>query len=159
LARQALEKVEIIPETLASEIEQADHDGERLMNHSTALDILRESLALVPGPIYMILDGLDEATEASQNAICNDLRQLIQKSAITIKFLITGREELGSLLMLDSSVPFLRVPVSPNVISIDIEKYVQASTRRRIADGLLVISDPNLEQLIVKELVKGARGM
>jgi hypothetical protein len=61
--------------------------------------------------------------------------------------------------MIDPIVPFFRIPVSANVISLDIEKYVQASTRQRIADGSLVISDPDLEQLIVKELVKGAKGM
>jgi hypothetical protein len=36
---------------------------------------------------------------------------------------------------------------------------VRASTRRLISDGLLVIRDPDLEQLIVDELVKGAKGM
>jgi len=61
--------------------------------------------------------------------------------------------------MLDASIPFSRVPVSSTAISLDIENYVRASTRRRISDGLLVIGDPDLEQLIVDELVKGAKGM
>jgi hypothetical protein len=159
MARQALEKVEILPETLASEIEQADHDGERLTDPSGALILLQKSLELVPGPIYLILDGLDEATESSQILICKQLKQLIQKSGLPIKLFITGREELGSLLMLDPSIPFSRVPISSNVISLDIENYVRASTRRRILDGSLVIRDPDLEQLIVSELVNGAKGM
>jgi hypothetical protein len=74
LTRQALEKVEILPETLASEIEQAEHDGERLTDISKALAILQKSFQLVPGPLYLILDGLDEATESSQNLICNSLK-------------------------------------------------------------------------------------
>lgn len=159
MARQALEKVEILPETLASEIEQADHDGERMTDPSKALILLQRSLKLVPGPIYLILDGLDEATESSQILICNNLKQLIEKSELPIKLFITGREELGPLLMLDPSIPFSRVPISSNAISLDIENYVRASTRRRISDGSLVIRDPDLEQLIVSELVNGAKGM
>jgi hypothetical protein len=159
MARQALEKVEVLPETLASEIEQADHDGERLTDPSKSFILLQKSLELVPGPIFLVLDGLDEATESSQTLICGKLKQLIEKLGFSVKLLITGREELGSLLMLDISVPFSRVPISPNAISLDIGNYVRASTRRRILDGSLVISDPDLEQLIVSELVNGAKGM
>ena len=159
MARQALEKVEILPETLALEIEQADHDGERLTDPSQSLILLQRSLELVPDPIFLVLDGLDEATESSQTLMCSKLKHLIEKSGFSVKLLITAREELGSLLMLDPSIPFSRVPISSNAISLDIENYVRASTRRRILDGLLVISDPDLEQLIVSELVNGAKGM
>jgi hypothetical protein len=159
LARQTLEQVEILPETLASEIEQVEHDGEKLSNPSKALIILQRSLELVPGPIFLVLDGIDEAAEPSQVLICNSLKQLIEDSGLSIKLFITGRDELGSLLMLDEKIPYSRVPVSSAAISTDIENYVRASTRRRISEGLLVISDPDLEQLIVDELVKGAKGM
>ncbi|PMD40956.1 hypothetical protein L207DRAFT_544209 [Hyaloscypha variabilis F] len=159
LARQALEQIEILPETLALEIEQVEHDGEKLANSQAALIILQKSLELVPGPIFVVLDGLDEATEPSQLLICNNLKQLIEKSGVSVKLFITGRDELGSLLMLDSNVPFSRIPISSTAISLDIENYVRSSTRRRIADGLLVITDPDLAQLIVDELVKGAKGM
>ncbi|KAE9368038.1 hypothetical protein N431DRAFT_494895 [Stipitochalara longipes BDJ] len=159
MARQALEQIDNLPETLASVIEQVEHDGEKLTSPAKALTILQKSIELVPGPIFLILDGLDEATESSQFFICNSLKQLIEKSGLSIKLLVTGRDELGSLLMLDPSIPFSRVPVSSTAICLDIENYVRASTRRRISDGLLVISDPNLEQLIVDELVKGAKGM
>lgn len=159
LARQALEKVEVLPETLASEIERADHDGERLTDPTKALVLLQKSLELVPGPIYLILDGLDEATESSQTFLCNKLKHLIQTSAIPVKLFITGREDLQSVLTLDPNIPFSRIPISSTAISLDIENYVRASTRRRILDGLLVIRDPGLEQLIVNELVIGAKGM
>ena len=159
MARQALDNVETLPETLASEIEQAEHDGEKLADPSEALIILQKSLELVPRSLYLILDGLDEATEPSQNLICSKLKQLVERPGLAVKLLITGREELGSLLKIDPSIPFSRVPMSSNAISSDIEKYVQASTRRRILDGSLAIKDPDLEQLIVSELVNGAKGM
>jgi hypothetical protein len=91
--------------------------------------------------------------------MCSKLKHLIEKYGFSVKLLITAREELGSLLMLDPGIPFSRVPISSSAISLDIENYVQASTRRRISDGSLVISDPDLEQLIVSELVNGAKGM
>ncbi len=148
-----MEQIEILPETLALEIEQVEHDGEKLANSQAALIILQKSLEVVPGPVFVVLDGLDEAIEPSQLLICNNLKKLIERSGVSIKLFITGRDEL------ESNVPFSRVPVSSAAISLDIENYVRSSTRRRIADGLLVITDPNLEQLIVDELVKGAKGM
>ncbi|TVY80508.1 Vegetative incompatibility protein HET-E-1 [Lachnellula suecica] len=41
----------------------------------------------------------------------------------------------------------------------DINNYVSKSIRQRIFNGSLAIRDPNLEELIVQELVKGAKGM
>lgn len=159
LAKQALEHVQILPETLASEIEQAEHDGEKLANPTEALIILQKSLDLVTSPVFLAVDGLDEATESSQILIYKNLKQLVENSGLPVKLLITGRDELGLLLMLDLSIPFARIPLSSTVISLDIENYVRASTRRRISDGLLVIGDPDLEELIIDELVKGAKGM
>jgi len=95
LARQALEQVEILPESLVAEIEQAEHDGEKLSNPSKALMILQKSLELVRGPIFLVLDGLDEATELSQILICKNLKQLIEQSRLAVKVFITGRDEVG----------------------------------------------------------------
>jgi hypothetical protein len=67
-----------------------------------------ESLELVPGPVFLAFDGVDEATESSQIVICNTLKQLIENSGVSVKLLITGRDELGLLLMLDPSIPFAR---------------------------------------------------
>lgn len=159
MARQALEKLEVLPETLASEIEQAEHDGEKLADPSQALIILQKSFHLVPDPIYLILDGLDEATESAQNLICNNLKQLFGRTGLPIKLLITGREDLSSSLMLEPAITFFRVSMASNAIALDIEKYVRGSTRRLILDGSLVIRDPDLEKLIVSELVDGAKGM
>lgn len=49
--------------------------------------------------------------------------------------------------------------ISPSAVAVDINSYVRASTRRRILDGSLVIRDPSLEETIILELVKGAKGM
>jgi hypothetical protein len=159
MARQALEKLEVLPETLVSEIEQAEHDEEKFADPSKALIILQKSFHLVPDPVYLILDGLDETTESAQNLICNNLKQLFERTGLPIKLLITGREDLSSSLMLEPSIPFFRVSMASNAIALDIEKYVRASTRRLILDGSLVIRDPDLEKLIVSELVDGAKGM
>jgi hypothetical protein len=159
MARQVLEKVEILPAPFMSEIEQADHDGEKMTDLSQSLILLQKSLEFVPGPIFLVLDGLDEVTESSQTLICRKLKQLVENSKFSVKLLVTSREELASLLMLDPSIPFSCIPISPDAISLDIENYIRASTRRRILDGSLVIRDPDLEQLIVNELVNGAKGM
>ena len=159
LARQALESSENIPEPLATAIEEADHDGERITDESKALDFLRQSIELLPAPVYLVFDGLDETSEPSQKIISNGLRQLLNDSSLRIKLFVTSRDEFGSALRIQLPVDFLRVPVSPTAIALDIDSYVRASTRCRIIQGLLVVQDQMLEELIVQELVKGAQGM
>lgn len=158
LARQALEKVDVIPESLACEIEEADHDGERMTDQSRAHQILRRCIELLPQPLFIFLDGLDEASESAQAVSCRGLSQILNDTSHPIKLFLTGREHLRSLL--DSPfVPFSSILMSPRTIAMDINNYVRASTRRRILDGSLVIRDPKLEETIVSELVKGAKGM
>jgi hypothetical protein len=159
LARQALEKVDVIPESLASEIEQAHHDGERLTDQSQALQILLRSIALFRYPLFLVLDGLDEMRESAQNLTYHGLSQLLNDSRRPVKLLLTSREELRPSFKINAGVPFLSILISPSAIALDIDSYVRASTRRRILDGLLVIRDSTLEETIVQELVKGAKGM
>ena len=159
LARQVLENVEIIPEALASDIEYADHDGDRLTDQKAALDFFCRSVKLSPRSFSLVFDGLDEASEKSQKAICNSFRELLHDSTRSIKLLVTGREDFGFLLRLEQAIPFFKVPISAAAIARDIGSYVGSSTRRRIVEGSLVIQDPKLEALIVEELVKGAKGM
>ena len=146
-------------DSLADDIEQAGHDGECLTDQSKALDLLQKAAHLYAKQFYLVLDGLDEANESSQKLICDGLRQLLDNASVGIKLFITGREELGPLLRMKQTVMSYSILVSPNSIEMDIDSYVRASTRRRITEGSLVIRDPALEELIVQELVKGAKGM
>jgi hypothetical protein len=159
LARQLLAGIELIPEPLAIEIEKADHDGERIADYKQSFGIFRSALGLMSGPVRVIFDGLDEASERSQDLISAGFKELVESPNFLVKLIVTGREELGSSLRIHSRVPFYKVPVSADAIAFDIGSYVQASTRRRIADGSLVLRDCNLERVIVEALVKGAKGM
>jgi hypothetical protein len=159
LARQILEKNEIIPEPLASTIEQAGQDGDRLADDSKALDILQQCIETYSQSLYVILDGLDECTESSQKIICDGLRHLMHREGPSVKLYITSRAEVSTLLELKSSIPMFCIPISSSTIALDIESYVRASTRHRITIGSLVIQDPQLEDLIVTKLVDGAEGM
>lgn len=159
LARQALERLEVVPEPLATDIERSDHDGERLLDPMKAAEFLERAIDLLPNPTFVIFDGLDEAEESAQKIICNGLRHSVNYATIPIKLLITGREETSSLLRIRATIPFSKISMSPSTIDMDIANYVRASTRRRISEGLLNIQDPMLEERIVQELVKGAKGM
>jgi hypothetical protein len=114
---------------------------------------------MLTGKVCIVVDGLDEASEVSQKLICNGLRQVLEKASTSVKLFITGRAEMGSLLRIKPSIPFSRLLISSTTIAQDIDSYVRASTRRRIADGLLNLRDPGLEELIIQKLVKGAKGM
>ncbi|PVH79019.1 hypothetical protein DL98DRAFT_421132 [Cadophora sp. DSE1049] len=159
LARQALERLESIPEALATAIEKTAHDGDRLTDSSCALEFLRRGIEPCEDPIYISIDGLDELTEQSQKAICHGLKELMNGDLVPIRLFLTGREDLSSLLAIPSTVPFTPISITPSVITSDIRNFVQASTRRRIIEGTLVLQDPNLEGLIVNVLVSGAQGM
>ncbi|KAH7416746.1 hypothetical protein BKA64DRAFT_701531 [Cadophora sp. MPI-SDFR-AT-0126] len=159
LARQVLGKLESIPEALATAIEKTPHDGDRVTDGSCALDFLRRGIELCGDPIYIALDGIDELTEQSQKATCNGLKELINGCLVPIRLFLTGREDMSSLLVVPSTIPFTSISVIPSVITSDIRKFVQASTRRRIVEGTLVLQDPSLEELVVDELVSGAQGM
>ncbi|KAL2064621.1 hypothetical protein VTL71DRAFT_3758 [Oculimacula yallundae] len=159
LARQVLKSIELVPEPLAIAIEEASHDGNRLTDHSCALDLLLKCIATCTAPIYISIDGLDEMTEESQKITCKCLRQAINDDELPIMLFLTGREDLQPLLQLKSSVPFSRISITASLISSDIRSYVQASTRRRIVEGSLVLGDQSLEAVIVDELVRSAQGM
>ncbi|KAK0118571.1 hypothetical protein ONS95_007457 [Cadophora gregata] len=159
LARQVLGKLKSIPETLAATIENAAHDGDRLTDSSCALESLRKGIELCSDPIYISVDGIDELTEESQKTICHGLKDLIDGNSVPIRLFLTGRQDLSSLLHIPSIVPFTSISVAPSVIASDIRNFVQASTRRRVAEGMLVLQDSSLEELIVEKLVNGARGM
>lgn len=160
LARTVLESFKgPIPELLAREIEQAVHDGERLTDQVKALDFLDQSIHLLTSPVFIAVDGLDEASEASQRLICKGLKRVLESASTSIKLFITGREDMRSLLYMKTSIQFSRLCVSSSTIAQDIESYVRASTRQRLVDGLLALRDKGLEELIVDKLVEGAKGM
>lgn len=159
LARQILEKVPEIPESIASMIERASHDGDRLTDHSKALAILQKSIESISQPLYPVLDGLDECTEHSQKIICSGLRELLHHANPTTKLYITSRSELDTSLDLNPFIKMSSILVSPSAIALDIEPYIRASTKQLVANGSLVLRDPTLEDLIVHRLVKGAKGM
>lgn len=159
LARQLLENIQEIPDSLAETIEQTDHDGDRLTDASQALQILQQSLASLSQTPYLILDGLDECTESSQKIVRDGLQRLLSREKSSINIFITARSDFNSLLMMKSFVRESSILISPSTIALDIEAYVRDSTRHRLLNGSLVIQDPDLQNLIVQKLVTGAQGM
>jgi hypothetical protein len=159
LARQALERLNTIPDALALEIEQADHDGDTISDPQTALQILRRSIGLLSGQMHIVFDGIDEVSESSKKILYDSFRSLLDNPILRLKLFITGREEVEELLHINRTIAFSKVLVSSAAISQDIESYVRASTRNRIEAGALALQDGSLEHLIVEKLVEGAKGM
>jgi hypothetical protein len=151
--------MDTIPEHLAKEIECLNQEGDRTIDQAAVFAILKQLIGLPSRPLYLILDGLDEALEPSQKVIFHGLKQLLDADSLNIKLFITGRDELESLLEIPSKTPLRRVAVSAAAITADIDNYVRCSTRRRIVEGSLVIRDSELEEEIVKALIDGAQGM
>jgi hypothetical protein len=154
LAKQALERLSTIPDTLGLEIEQADYDGDRISDPQKALHILKRSIGLLSGQMHIVFDGIDEVSESSKRILYDNFRSLLDNPILRIKLFITGREEIEELLHIKRKIAFSKVLLSAAVISQDIENYVRASTRNRIEAGALAIQDPSLEVLIVESLLQ-----
>jgi hypothetical protein len=160
LARQALERLNTIPDALALEIEQADHNGDTISDPQTALHILRRSIGLLSGQMHIVFDGIDEVSESAKKILFDSFRSLLDNPILRLKLFITGREEIEEeLLHIKRTIAFSKILVSSAVISQDIESYIRASTRNRIEAGALALQDGSLEGLIVEKLVEGAKGM
>lgn len=159
LARQLLAVIDPVPEALAVEIERADHDGDRMLDYKKTLGFFKTILELSKVLLSIVFDGLDETSDRSQELIFAGLKETLEHSAAVVKLIVTGREEIGTSLRVTSGVPFYTVPVSAEAIALDIGAYVKASTRRRIANGSLLIRDPKLEEVIIQALIEGAKGM
>jgi hypothetical protein len=158
LARQVLELVNPIPEELSCAIELEEHDGEQFVDPSRTFAFFERALKILPGSVYVVLDGLDEASEESQKSICVRIGQCLG-SEYPVKLFITGRDDLMNLLGITDSVPQLRIAMKPDSNAADIESYIREEVRRLIAEGCLAVKNSPIEELIVAELIKGARGM
>lgn len=130
-----------------------------MLDYKKSLGFFKTVLELSNTPVRVVLDGMDEASDSSQELVFAGFREVTESTTVSLKLIVTGRDELDPLLRLHSRTPLFKVLISADAIALDIGAFVQASTRRRIQEGLLVIRDPLLEEVITKALVEGAKGM
>jgi hypothetical protein len=158
LTRQALEKLDVIPEDLATAIEREHHNGEQFADPSKTFEFFETAIKFLPGMTHVVLDGLDEATEESQKTVCSNIGHSLEPGHL-VKLFITARDDITGMLHLSASVPQLRIAMQSTSNSTDIERYIRGAIGRLILDGSLAVRDKLMEETIITELIKGAKGM
>jgi hypothetical protein len=103
--------------------------------------------------VFIIIDALDECHD--RECILSALRT-IGDSVENVKIFVSSREDP---LIQEYLKQFPNLKIRPNHVSADIESYVEATLRTKIASKTLKVRDEELQREILKTLVQKAEGM
>lgn len=106
--------------------------------------------------VHIILDGLDECEKDAKQFLTNVLRRLMSFQNANCRVLYTCRDEDQMLRALDE---YPQIHMSSRMSFADIKSYVEWAVKSRLQSRDLAISDPDLEEEIVTELVNKSQGM
>ena len=144
-----------IPKENVPQILQAYRNGQRIPGSHELSDIVCSLIYKHP-VAYFVFDGLDECEKQPRQDILNLLNQLATFEKVSVRALVTCRDEDQ---LLRSLLSYPRIQLTAIALGGDIELFVKGSVRSRIDSGQLTIKDPDLEHQIVQELVDKAHGM
>ncbi|KAK8103041.1 hypothetical protein PG984_016187 [Apiospora sp. TS-2023a] len=129
------------------------------MNKSSDIDdticLLRQFTS--PGTSYIIIDGLDEYQKAHRRELLAALSSLVSSSK-SLHLFLCGRTGLHDEINAQFKET-IHLPLEYDVISKDIEIYVEGIVDQKVQDEDLKVGDPSLIGEIKSALAKGAQGM
>jgi hypothetical protein len=128
-------------------------DWKRKQNDLWAL--LRDALAIPEEP-YIVIDGLDECAQGELTFLASNLQDLVSTSKRNVKLFLSSRE------MLDLPHQFsclTRLNLNHNLISTDIEKFIDSTVKEKWSMGILNVGDETIIDEIIIALKRGAQGM
>jgi hypothetical protein len=131
--------------------------AEGFLTVEESIDVL-SSIIRQNATTIIIIDALDECTEASRRILLEALTTLVSRSKGLIKLFISSREEKEIDLHL-RKMPNLHISATDN--GKDIARYVEMEVDRAIGRKLLLGGrvHPTLKHRIVTTLTNGANGM
>jgi hypothetical protein len=145
-----------IPEEVGQLIEQQYFDGKRTPETSDVFRVLMQTVCWFQN-VILVVDGIDEVDEADRNTILRCLKTLISCPGLSVKVLITSREDQNVLSIL-SPLPeaSFRVSLLESATSNNIESYVRDSVELMLP---VVLGNANLKDEVIQTLITGAKGM
>lgn len=104
------------------------------------------------------IDGLDECHKETRGNLLHALQDILNSPTSHVKIFITSRDDDDIVLCL-KGFPNVYIKTSDN--RGDIDQFVEAETERCIAEKEILRGSvtPELKELIIATLVKGAHGM
>jgi hypothetical protein len=109
-------------------------------------------------PATIVIDALDECDPDRRHELLEALDTIIQQSASLVKVFVSSRDDADIVCRLARS-PNVFIRTSDN--QVDIERFVRTEVTQAIKKGRLIKGNVSgqLEDLIIKTLIEGAKGM
>jgi general stress protein 26 len=116
------------------------------------LDLLKTN------PATIIIDALDECDPQSRQSLFHALRSILAKSGGVVKIFVSSRDD-NDVVNQFTSYPNIYITTQDN--SKDIEDFIHVQVTAAIKEQRLLCGNvsANLEQHIIKSLIKQAQGM
>ena len=156
LIQQLLLDRPIIDELIAAKIRKAYDDGLRKASPTDLLDCLERIILDCYHCVYIVLDGVDEASIDVQDNLFRNLAKLSASCTTLLRLYISTRE---TTLMPHHFPSCSRMDLSESRGSGDIELYIQSSVQERLHSLPVIVLYPYLEQSTVRELTAKAKGL
>ena len=156
LIQQLLRGRPIIEEVIATKIRKAYDDGLRKASPTDLVECLEQVILDSYHRVYIVLDGVDEASTDAQENLFRNLAKLSASCRSLLRLYISTRE----ITLIPHHFPsYLGFDVTESHGSEDIELYIKSSVQERLHSLPVIVRYPYLEQSAVRELTAKAKGL
>lgn len=145
-----------IEDVIAAKIQEACTDGLSKASSTDLVKILELIILDSYHRVYIVVDGVDEASASTQERLFSNLAKLSASCGTLLRLYISTRE---IFLMPHHFPSCLTFDVSESRVSEDIEHYIEASVQQRLHSLPVIATYPYLEGSAVRELTAKAKGL
>ncbi|KAL9133172.1 MAG: hypothetical protein Q9175_005647 [Cornicularia normoerica] len=145
-----------IEETIAVKIREAFGDGIRKPSPGDLTKILEFIILEYHQCVYIVLDGVDEASPDTQEVLLSNFAKLSTSCSTLLRLYFSTREIALRSTHFPSCLSF---NVSENHVAEDIHHYIKASVQQRLHSLPVMFNHPYLEEDAVHELTAKAQGL
>ena len=145
-----------IGEVIAVKIRDAFNHGISNPSPGDLSNILEYIILEYHRPVYIVIDGLDEASLETQEKVLSSLAKLSTKCGTLLRLCISARK----VSLTSSYFPScLSLDVSQGRVEEDMEHYIRGSVQQRLHSLPVILAHSYLEQSAVHELTAKAHGL
>ena len=146
----------IIDEVIAAKIRKAYDDGLRKASPTDLVNCLERIILDCYHRVYIVLDGVDEASTDAQGKLFSHLVKLSASCSTLLRLYISTRE----IALIPHHFPScLKFDASESRVSEDIELYIKSSVQERLHSLPVMVNYPYLERSAIRELTAKAKGL
>lgn len=156
IIQQLLDIRPSIDERIAVKIREAYGDVVRKSSPADLFKLLESIVREHHHSVYIVLDGVDEATPDTQEKLLSGFSMLSASCGTLLKLYFSTRQVT---LISDHFPSYLSFNISESSADEDIENYIKASVQQRLHSLPIMLNHPYLEESAVRQLTAKAQGM